>query len=174
MTSINLEAGLESAATSPVRSGRKRRETTDPRLFAGLCRLFEAERQYAFDLQRLFRQSRSLPLRLMLSDRRREVSRQIVRLELLLRSAAAAMDAALDDDGVPTAPPADRRRDAGPAVKEADVPRFVLRTLLASMADYRWVVEEGSRLGQQWIADLLTTTLKEKRATVVVLAGMTA
>ena len=70
-----------------ARGGRK----ADPRrLLRELCRLYAAERLLALELPRLFRQSTSISVRLVLSDQRKETGRQIARLELLIGAADAA------------------------------------------------------------------------------------
>lgn len=130
-------------------------------LLRHLTRLYTAERQLAFDLPRLFHQSTVLALRLALSDHRKETSRQLVRLELIIQTARTEAPSPVDvhSDG-------DFIRGA-PAHTIAAIP---LKRARAAIAGYRSAIALANRMRLHSMAELLTESLNEKRNASVVLS----
>lgn len=133
-------------------------------LLQQLYHLYTAERQLALDLFILFHQSTSIPLRLELSDRRRETTRHILRLERIIQittgatvSRVAANMTTLRPSGV----------DLGEPGVTLVIP---LRALQAAIAAYGAAISTATRLGQASIADLLAESLNEKGNMIVALS----
>lgn len=153
-----------------ARGGRK----ADPRrLLRELCRLYAAERLLALELPRLFRQSTSISVRLVLSDQRKETGRQIARLELLIGAADAAHSTTAATAPVPGFQPIGHEAEEMPrGAPTAVLIAVPLRATRAAMAAYASTISTAKRLGQWSIAELLAVSLNEKRTAGAVLSRL--
>jgi len=135
-------------------------------LLQQLYELYTAERQLGLDLFTLFHRSTSIPLRLELSDRRRETTRHILRLERIIQLTT----------GTPVSRVAAHMTTLRPAVVEPDHLAVTLdlpvRALQVAIVAYGAAISTATRLGHASIADLLAETLREKDHMVSALAGL--
>ena len=95
-----------------------------------LYQLYTAERQLALDLSRLFHQSTSIPMRLDLSDRRKESTRHLLRLERVIQMTTGNPASHVVAGMTTLRPSAIEPGDAGVTL---DIP---LRALRTAMGDY--------------------------------------
>ena len=134
-------------------------------LLEQLYQLYTAERQLALDLSVLFHQSTSIPMRLDLSDRRKETTRHLLRLERLIQietgNAASHVVA-----GMTTLRPSEDAAD------EAGVGfEIPLRALQVAITAYGEAISTATRSGQSAIAEVLGETLSDKGAALIVLSS---
>ncbi len=133
-------------------------------LLRQLGRLYASERQLAFDLPRLFRQSTELSLRLVLSDQRKETSRQLIRLDLIIQAAGVApgpVDIHSNDDF-----------PSGAATHT--IVAVPLRQARGAIAAYLSAIAIAKRIGLLSMVNLLAESLNEKRHGRVVLSRLAA
>lgn len=170
-----MDAVDQFAPTKAV-SATRSLESAHRALFRQLSRLYAAERQLAFDLPRYFRQCTELSLRLVLSDERKETSRQLVRLDLIIDTAGRGalsraarprhraevpVDAHSDDDFARGAP-------------LSHIAAELLRQGRAAIAEYQSAIASAKRLGLLAMADLLEQSLTEKQDATAVLSRLAA
>ena len=134
-------------------------------LLEQLYQLYTAERQLALDLSVLFHQSTSIPMRLDLSDRRKETTRHLLRLERLIQmeSGNAASHVVA---GMTTLRPSESAPDETDAAFEIQ-----LRALQAAITAYGEAISTATRSGQSATAEVLGETLSEKGAAIIVLSS---
>ena len=130
-----------------------------------LYQLYTAERQLALDLSSLFHQSASIPMRLDLSDRRKESTRHLLRLERIIQM-TTGNPASHVVAGMTTLRPT--ATEPGEAGVTFEIP---LRALQVAITAYREALATATRLGQASIADLLAETLNEKGLAVIALSS---
>ena len=137
----------------------------DSLLLQQLYQLYTAERQLALDLSTLFHQSTSIPMRLDLSDRRRESTRQILRLERIIQM-TTGNPASHVVAGMTTLRPS--AIEPGGKDVSLEVP---LRALRAAIHAYRGAMSTATGLGQASIGRLLAESLGEKTDTLEALSA---
>jgi ferritin-like metal-binding protein YciE len=134
-------------------------------LLQQLYQLYTAERQLSLDLFSLFHQSTSIPLRLELSDRRRETTRHIIRLEQIIQMTT----------GTPVSRVAASMTTLRALVVEPDdrdvTLDLPLQALEIAIAAYGAAISTATRLGHASIADLLAESLSEKGDLMTALSG---
>ena len=145
-------------------------------LLRRLSRIYAAERQLAFDLPRLFRQATELALRLVLADQRKETSRQLVRLDLIIQAAGGDAPGRIAAPLKPAERPVDVHSDEDfPSGATTDTILAVpLRQARGAIAEYQSAIAIATRIGLLSMADLLAESLNEKRNTNVVLSRLAA
>ena len=134
-------------------------------LLEQLYQLYTAERQLALDLSSLFHLTTSIPMRLDLSDRRKETTRHLLRLERVIQ--------------METGNPASRvvagmttLRPSVIAPGEAGVTfEIPLRALEMAVVAYEGAIATATRSGQSSIAAVLVETLSDKGAAINVLSS---
>ena len=131
-------------------------------LLQQLYQLYTAERQLALDLSGLFHQSTSIPMRLELSDRRRETTRHILRLERVIQM-TTGNPASHVVAGMTTLRPS--------AIEPGEADDIPLRALRAALVGYGAAISTATRLGHATIADLLALSLSEKSDTIIALSA---
>lgn len=134
-------------------------------LLEQLYQLYTAERQLALDLSSLFHQSTSIPMRLDLSDRRKETTRHLLRLERLIQM-ETGNPASHVVAGMTTLRPS-------PIAPDEDGVTFEipLRALQVAMTAYGEAISTATRFGRSTIADVLAETLSDKGAAIIVLSS---
>lgn len=117
-----------------------------------------SETRLALDLEILFRRTKWLPLRLLLSEQRRETNRHIDRLRCLVPMLA---------EGAPLVPLTPHERFAGIAgqVPAAAVIAGPLRASRAAVEGYGVAVSAANERGLGFVASLLTSSLSEEANT---------
>ncbi len=162
------------ATGSMVSAGGRPRDQSKA-LLRRLGRLYAAERQLAFDLPRVFRQCTGLPLRLALSDQRKETSRQLVRLELILQSAGGAANGLAGLKRWAERPvDAHSDEDFPSGVPIHTVVAAALGQAQRAIAEYRAAMTLARRVGLLSMVDLLAISLNEKENASVQLARFAA
>ena len=130
-------------------------------LLQQLYQLYTAERQLALDLSGLFHRSISIPERLELSERRKDATRHILRLERVIQLTTGT-PASHVVAGMTTLRPSPSEPG-----ESSDIP---LRALRAAVVGYGAAISTATRLGRATIADLLAETLSEKRDAIIALS----
>ena len=170
------EVMLQNTIPTPRSPGRTRSDVTAPEkvLVRRLYQLYAAERLFSMDLLRLFRQSASIPVRLVLSDQRRDASRQILRLERSIQLTTGAVDPGVVANlmAVPRAPHDlnDREFVRGAQIQWAIA--FPLLAVQGAVTAYRSAISFAKRVGEMAIVTLLAESLSEKRNTAIVLSRL--
>jgi len=137
----------------------------DTPLLQQLYRLYTAERQLALDLSGLFHQSTSIPMRLELSDRRKETTRHLLRLERIIQM-TTGNPASHVVAGMKTLRPSAIELGESGVTLEVE-----LRALQEAMVGYEAAISIAARLGHASIADLLTESRSEKAETISALSS---
>lgn len=129
-------------------------------LLQQLYELYTAERQLALDLSNLFHQSKSIPMRLDLSDRRKETTRHLLRLERVIQMTTGNPASHVVAGMITLRPSAIEPGEAGVTF---EIP---LRALQVAITAYGEAISTATQLGQASIAGLLAETLTEKGDTI--------
>ena len=137
----------------------------DSPLLQQLYQLYTSERQLALDLSSLFHQSSSIPMRLDLSDRRKETTRHLLRLERVIQM-TTGNPASHVVAGMTTLRPS--TIEPGEAGVTMEIP---LRALQVAITAYGEAIATATQLGRAGIVDVLRETLSEKHDTIVVLSS---
>lgn len=130
----------------------------DTPLLQQLYQLYTAERQLALDLSGLFHRSTSIPGRLELSERRKETTRHILRLERVIQL-TTGNPASHVVAGLTTLRPS--------AIEPGEAEDAPLGALRASLVGYGTAISIATRLGHATSADLLAESLGEKANRIV-------
>ena len=134
-------------------------------LLQQLYQLYTAARQLALDRAVLFHPSNSIPMRLDLSDRRKEATRHLLRLERVIQM-TTGNPASYVVAGMTTLRPS----PIAPG-EEGVTFEIPLRALQVAIASYGEAISTATRFGQSSIAEVLTETLSEKDATIIALSS---
>jgi len=130
-------------------------------LLEQLYKLYTAERQLAMDLSALFHRTTSIPMRLDLSDRRKETARHLLRLERLIQV----------ESGNPASHVVAGMTTLRPSVSDADEGdvgfEIPLRALQLGITAYGEAISTATRLGHASIADVLGETVTDKSAAII-------
>ena len=130
-----------------------------------LYQLYTAERQLALDLSGLFHQSSSIPMRLELSDRRRETTRHLLRIERVIQMTTGSPASHVVAGMTTLRPSAIEPGEAGVTFE------FPLRALQVAVTAYGEAISTATLLGQASIAEILAETLGDKRNTIIALSS---
>lgn len=134
-------------------------------LLQQIYQLYTAERQLDFDLFTLFHRSTSIPLRLDLSDRRRDTARHILRLERIIQMTTGTAVSRVAANMTTLRSAAVDPDDWGIT---RDRPR---QSLEIAIAAYGAAISTATRLGHASIADLLAESLREKGDMILALSA---
>lgn len=146
---------------APTRRRRIESVRRSSELARALAQLVASKARLATQLEALFRASRGLPLRLALSDHRRETITQVDRLQLMIAMLA-------DRDEPPSAPVSSGNvARAGAATRpSAAVVATMLRASQGVVSQYQAALTLAAESGLPSAVTLLTASLTDERAAV--------
>jgi len=134
-------------------------------LLPQLYELYTAERQLALDLSNLFHQSTSIPMRLDLSDRRKETTRHLLRLERIIQMTSGNPASHVVAGMMTLRPSAIEMSETGVTLE------VELQVLRAAMVGYEAAISTAAQLGHASIASLLMESRSEKVETISALSS---
>jgi ferritin-like metal-binding protein YciE len=140
-----------------------------------VSQLYALERQLAVDLPHWFRRADSIPLRMIVADQRRDLNRQVLRLERIIQLMTGGVASRLVGQPVALSPVALPPGDPD-GLSRAGAIWSTLAALLhaarGSIREYGAALASAQRLGQSAVASLLAESLGEKRTTTIALSRL--